>query len=71
MCFLLFFFNFSLEHAFRSFQVSKKDLKLNGTDKLLVLAGDVNLFQIYCKIKCRIMTLLTRRIIQNINIQIT
>ena len=37
------FFNFSLEHAFRSFQVSKKDLKLNGTDKLVVLAGDVNL----------------------------
>jgi len=37
------FFNFALDYAKRSFQVSYNGLKLNGTRQHLVYADDVNI----------------------------
>lgn len=43
------FFNFILEYTIRRVQSNQVDLKLNGTHKLLVYAGDDNIYYVYYK----------------------
>ena len=38
-------FNFEFEHTFRRVQVNKDGFELNGTNQLLVYAGDVNILR--------------------------